>query len=114
MVPDGNGDLRVSSVAFQNIDGGMSVGLSAVLDLLARDHLDVVLDFDGYGLLKFNVGWIRALPQHVTHSPTEPEPWHGDVVGKKSTGVKKTFVNNGTDWLRRPKTSESKVDSLEP
>lgn len=102
MVPDGNGDMRVSSAAFQNLGAGMSVGLTAVLDLLSRDHLDVLLGHDGYGLLRFNVGWIRALQQNLTHSPTEPEPWHGDVVGTKTNGIKKAFVNNGTDWIRRP------------
>lgn len=104
MVPDDNGGLRLSSAAFQDLEGGMSVGLTAVLDLISRDYLDVMLGHDGYGLLKFNVGWIRSLQQNVLHSPTDHEPWHGDVVGKKTGGVRKAFVNNATDWICRPKT----------
>ena len=107
MVDDGNGGLRPSSQAFQDLGKGMSVGLTCVLDELGEGPLRVVEDFPGYGLIRYGVGWVKSLSLTVERSPTEAEPWHGDVVGKKTGSVRTKFANNSSDRVRWPGQADS-------
>lgn len=73
LIDDGGG-TRVSSAAFQDSGHGMSVGLTCVLDELGHDELRVLEGFEGYGLLRFAVAWIRSLELEVESTPTPTEP----------------------------------------
>jgi hypothetical protein len=88
MVADANGGTRPSSQAFQNLGDGMSVGLSCVLDEMGHPATRVLEGFDGFGLVRFQIGWICAIPLAVRRSATEAEPWHGDVLGAKTGSIK--------------------------
>jgi hypothetical protein len=103
VLDEGTGEYRVSSAAFCDLGDAMSVGLTVVLDEIGRQPIDVVDGFSGYGLLRFNVSWVRAdLALGVVRSPTDDEPWHGDVHGRKTDSIRRRFARNGTDWVRRP------------
>jgi hypothetical protein len=102
-IEDRRAGRRVSSAAFSDSGDAMSVGLTVVLDELGLDHSRAVDGFDRYGLLRFPVSWVRSeLKLGVVRSPTDDEPWHGDVYGAKTDSVRKRFARNGTDWVRRP------------
>jgi hypothetical protein len=94
-------DFRVSSQAFQDKEGSMSVALGVILDERGLKPEDVLEAFENYGLLRFSVAFIRSLHLGVIHSPTPAEPWHGEVYGKKTGGVRNKLVANG-QWVRRP------------
>lgn len=73
------GAMRVSSQAFQNLDGlAMSVGLAA--ECSEEQFLG---GHGGYGIAELTAGAARHCRQGVVRHPTEAEPWHAHVVGDK-------------------------------
>jgi len=88
-IDDGEGGRRVSSQAFQDKDGYMSVAVGAVLDEMELGPEAALNGHEGYGLARLDVSFLR-LTVHLglTCLPTESEPWHGGVWGKKTSGVK--------------------------
>ena len=93
-VDDGSGGRRISSQAFQDHPAYMSVAIGLALTELEQPT-DVVLDgFDGYGLARLEVSFLRRdLHLGVTREPTEVEPWHGGVWGRKSSGIRNKLAN---------------------
>lgn len=114
IVDDGQGGERVSSAAFQDKGRGMSVALSVTLDELGLPYAAAVESFEGYGLLQYEVAWIRSMKLEVERSPTEAEPWHGDVTGTKTGSVRKAFSANATHWVRKPTSRPSVGRPEEP
>lgn len=100
-VADGTGGHRASSAAFQDLRGSLSVALGVVLECHNRPPEDVVANFPGYGLYRLSVGFVRGLGLGVIRDPTEDEPWHGSVCGKKTKSIK-TQLSNGGEWALRP------------
>ena len=79
----------------------MSVALGVILDQRGFEPDDVLKEFENYGLLRFSVAFIRSLHLGVIHKPTPAEPWHGEVYGKKTGGIRNKLVANG-QWVQRP------------
>ncbi|TXN05924.1 hypothetical protein FV242_01770 [Methylobacterium sp. WL64] len=89
VVPDKNtGQLRPSSAVFK--DPSMSVD---VADFMREDGLDwrwSLRDFPGWSLVCLTAAHARAKQQDVQHTPitTEPKnPYHAEVIGKKTPGT---------------------------
>ncbi len=63
---------------------------------------DVVLaNHPGYGLVSLSVGLLRQLNLGVIKEPTEAEPWHGCVYGKK-TGSVRSRLSKEAKLIRAP------------
>jgi len=88
-IPDDDGGKRLTSAAFQDKDGYLSIGVGQVLDELGLAVDDILIGFEGYGLAGLEVAWIRNLHLGVTREPTEDEPWHGAIWGSKTGSVKR-------------------------
>ena len=101
---DGNLNCwRPSSAAFDNHkDGsGMSVALG---DALAKNGLspESVLDgHEGFSLVCFEASVPRAKQQKIIRKPLVNDPAHGEVVGKKTTSVKRAMVKSSR-WVVQP------------
>ena len=87
-VHDANlGGKRLSTAAFEdskNPHSPMSVTIAsecASPDVLLAGH-------DGYGLAVFTAGDARDCRQKVARTPTEDDPAHASVIGKKTGSVK--------------------------
>jgi hypothetical protein len=87
-VPDGNGGHRLSTQAFQDNPNYLSVGLGSVLATCGEPPERVLEGYEGYGLADLDVSTIRGLALGVTSIPTEAEPWHGGIWGKKTGSIK--------------------------
>ena len=90
IVPDANtGRRRLSSGAFR--DKGMSVDAEC---LLAESGLDWRYSTRGYGnhyLLRFSAGFARREQQTVEHKPNDGNPFHAEVIGRKSQPICNAF-----------------------
>lgn len=75
-------------MAFQDMRGSLSVGLEVVLIELGLSPDAVLADHPGLGLVSLPVSFLRSLHLGVVKEPTEAEPWHGAVYGKKTGGVR--------------------------
>ncbi len=103
-IQDASGKHRVSTQAFQDKGGAMSVALGVVLDSLGLAPAVVIEGFPGFGLVLLRVGFLRAsLKLGVVAAPTPEEPWHGEVYGKKTGSVQRQLARS-CEWVRRPET----------
>lgn len=100
-VEDGTGGRRASTAAFQDLRGSLSVALSVILEHHDRTPADLIAEFPGYGVYRLSVRFVRSLGLGVISDPTEEEPWHGSVHGKKTGGVKRQ-LSTGGDWVLHP------------
>lgn len=98
---------QVSTGAFSNSsDGsGMSVSLAGVLKAACLPEENVIRGYDGFGLVAIKAGLARAQSQGVTRVPTETDPSHAEVVGKKTRAVKQAFKREAT-WIVCPAPPE--------
>lgn len=90
------GEYGVTSQAFHDLEGGMSVSLEA--DLLEADQ-PVERLLKGYprcGLAAISVATLLDLGQVVVRRPTEADPFHADVIGKKTKGVRRKLASSCT------------------
>ncbi len=97
---DGAGGRRVSSAAFSDKEGSLSVALSVLLERHNKEPKDVVARFPGYGLYELNAGFIRSLGLGIVPDPTDEEPWHGAVHGKKTKAIKVKLATGGALVVR--------------
>lgn len=90
--PHAANQFELRSQAFQNLQGEL---MSALLLSTLEDHglsrLDVLRNWEGYGLVEFSVGYARQHEQVIVRDPTAAEPWHVHIVGQKSKGWRKRF-----------------------
>jgi hypothetical protein len=93
---------RVTSQAFQDLGGSMSVALGVVLRELGLEPEIVVESYEGFGLMSLSVGFVRSLSLGVVREPTEVEPWHGAVHGTKSRSIRSKLAQHG-QWVRLPR-----------
>lgn len=79
----------------------MSVGLGVFLGPNPEQMLE---NHPAFGLVKLPVHFIRSLGLGVVSSPTEAEPWHGDVFGKKTKSIK-AKLSGASVWVVKPPAS---------
>lgn len=92
-------ETRPQSAAFQDssVDGSMSV----VLARSGRDPTEVLLGYDGYGLVALAISELSELKQQVICDPVPEEPDHALVVGKKTKGTRRQ-MSTLCRWVIRP------------
>lgn len=103
MVFDENqGRSRVSSQAFQNLEGDkLSVLLEELVRETGRRPEDLIASFPGFGLATISAGFARELQQGVIRAPEPDEPAHSHLVGKKSKSVQKALARHA-EWVVVP------------
>jgi hypothetical protein len=101
-IPDGNGGHRLTSAAFIDRQGYVSIGVGEVLTEMSLSPEASLAAHEGYGLAQLGVSWIRSdLNLGMTREPTDLEPWHGALHGKKTPG-KKTLLSKNAKILIEP------------
>jgi hypothetical protein len=99
LVRDGQGNLRPSSAAFKDHPNGspMSVfifGVESSVEATLGGH-------SGFGIGAITAGLARQNNQGVRRDPLADHPDHGEVFGKKTDSVRKSFARNAV-WIRLP------------
>ncbi len=79
----------------------MSVALGVLLIATELDPEIVLEGYPDFGLLSLSAGYLRSLHLGVVAEPTEAEPWHGSVYGKKTGSIRDKLAAAGV-WVRRP------------
>ena len=95
---------RPASSAFADSSDGspMSVTLGNEATRAGVNPADCLRDRPGFvGTYGFTVGVIRELGQGVVKDPTERDPHHGLVFGRKTKSVQRQLVRRGA-WKFRP------------
>lgn len=88
-IPDGNGGRRLTSAAFIDLRGYVSIGIGKVLEEQGLGPEAAIADHEGYGLARLEVSWIRdSINLGITKEPTDREPWHGAIWGNKTKSIK--------------------------
>jgi hypothetical protein len=96
VVPDQNQDrLRPSSAAFNHEE--MSVVLDDRLAASGRTPREALDGLPQEFLASLRCGFVRQHAQIVVRSPTETEPAHGDVIGRKTKPIKRAFARTA-EW----------------
>ena len=92
------GQRSITSQAYQNGKSSdhMSVSLADRQDAPKSPEEAVSGKYDGYGLVEFSIAFARSLEQGVSHTPTQEEPAHGSVTGKKTNAVKNALKAEST------------------
>jgi hypothetical protein len=86
VVEDKNiGQRRASSAAFK--DPEMSVDIEPVLLDLGLDWNRSLRDFPQHSLVRLMAAAARAEAQAIIRAPTDENPAHGEVHGKKTPGI---------------------------
>jgi hypothetical protein len=81
--------------------GNMSVALGVVLEEMHLGPDAVIEAYPQVGLVRLRVIDIRSLGLGVVVEPTDAEPWHGAVYGKKTQGIRNQLVQ-ASEWVQRP------------
>ena len=106
---DNAGAPEVSSAAFfDSSDGtGMSVSVESVLRDEGLTERDVLRGYDGFVLVAIAARLVREQGQVIVKKPTDSDPAHAEVIGRKTRGTRRTFKRNAL-WIVAP--SESSMD----
>lgn len=111
-VDPSTGQRRLTSAAFSDLGGAMSVAVGIDIETEQHQPLDVVANHPGYGLVALEVGDLRRLGLGVVRSATEGEVCHGDVHGNKTKGTKnKLRVLAEQNWIRKPSVDAPDLES---
>jgi hypothetical protein len=114
-VTDGSGYRRVSSQAFQDKDGAVSVGLECIMAELRLPPDRCLQGHAGYGLTGLGLGFIGGLGLETRHEPTTAEAWHGGIHGKKTGGIRSKLAKAATEGLIvLPRTDDGPLEDLAP
>ena len=98
-VPDkGRGDRMVSSAAFDDTDGQP---MSVVIASEAAGPDSALAGHDGYALAGFRAGVAREIGLAIRRDPTDEQPAHAVVVGKKTGSIQKK-LRNSAHWVVQP------------
>lgn len=92
------GTHRPSSAAFE--DEELSVNIQSILAANGLDWRFSLIGHDGFSLCSFTAKQARDLRQAIVRTPKAGNPSHGDVVGKKTDGVRKGFTRVAV-WVHR-------------
>lgn len=97
---------RISSEAFANSsDGsGMSVHLVDVAREEGLTHRDLLPDpKENWGVVALTAGQVRALRQIVVREPEPHDPSHAEVVGGKTSKVRKRLRDRASIAFEPPR-----------
>ena len=89
----------VSSAAFD--DDNDAEPMSVVLASEASGTDSVLAGHDGYALVGFPASLARELGLGILRDPTDDQPAHAVVVGKKTGSIQKK-LRNGAHWIVHP------------
>ena len=100
---DGHGGIRFTTQAFQNRPESQATSFFLADIVLESERVveDLVADKPGFGVVAISVGDVRSLGLQVIRDPTDDEPAHVLVPGKKS-GAIKTRLKEAAQWVVRP------------
>ena len=101
---DNHAVWRVSSAAFDDSRdrSPLSVLVANVVIETGRTAGDVLVRFSGYGLAAITAGDARSLHQSVARTPTDDEPAHASVIGRKTLRVRRALAS-ASAWVHCPK-----------
>lgn len=103
LIQVGQGNYRPSSAAFGDHPDGSPMSVFVVG---AESNIDAsLLGHPGFGLVEFSTGLARQLQQGVRRVPLAHHLDHGEVFGRKTTGVKRAFSRNAV-WIQLPTLGE--------
>ena len=72
-----------------------------IADTATVSSTEYIREFPGFGLVKITAGQIRELDLGVTAEPTDSDPAHAYVHGKK-TPAKKKKLALACEWVIKP------------
>src|SRR5882724_4978871 len=100
---ENQGILRPSSQAFEDSRDGtpMSVVLADVLSAAGRAPESVLIRLEGFALASITAGLARDCGQGVARDPTDDEPAHALVFGKKTGSVRGRLAKE-CRWVIEP------------
>lgn len=99
--PDFAQDGRISSQAFQNIEGDkMSVFVGELLTRQGLGPRAIIQDHPGYGVASIQAGFARGLGQKVVLALDEGAG-HAHLVGSKTKSVRQKLARAAT-WIVQP------------
>lgn len=105
---------RPSSIAFDDNRGSpMSIALGDTLEEVGLDPDSVLIGHENFSLVSFPAKVPRDKELGVIRKPIEEDreqgvvadPAHGEVVGKKTSGVKR-YLKNNAEWYIEPDLPE--------
>lgn len=85
VVRESDGTVRLSSAAFR--DDEMSINLKSLMSKAGRPPEDTLTGYPDFGLAEIVVADIRSLKLGVVAAPTQEEPAHAIVTGRKTQSV---------------------------
>lgn len=110
VVPDKDGQPRISSLAFQPSSpaqgGGLSVDLQREIEESGRDVVQFVMNPPWVGSVRFTAQQLRNEGFMVGYDPLPPDnPFHGEVWGQFTTGKKKQLLRTAQWFVPIPGVS---------
>jgi hypothetical protein len=97
VLPDGSRPKK--SPCFEDSkDSPMSVTITDDLDISPEEYLS---QYPEEGLVSITVAQIREKGLGITREPTETDPGHAFVHGKKTGSIKKKLANE-CEWVIKP------------
>lgn len=106
-VDPGTGKRRLTTAAFSDHGGAMSVAIGVELEAGRYEPTEILANCPGYGLVAISVGELRRLGMGVVRSPTDGELCHGDVHGKKTRATKKKLRDAAEQhWIVKPGSAD--------
>lgn len=100
IVPDANtGGRRLSSGAFR--DPEMSVDAEGLMLARGVDWKFSLRGHANYYLVRFAAGFARQQEQKVEHKPIDGNPFHAEVLGRKSNPICNAF-RAVAEWVVGP------------
>ena len=98
VVNQNTGGRMVSSAAFDDDDDSpMSVTLADA----SADPQGMLAGHTEFGLVAFSAGLARSIGLAIVRDPTDADPAHALVIGKKRHSVRRN-LRNGSTWVIRP------------
>lgn len=79
----------------------MSVIIRSALIAKGGRIEDVLDGYQGFGLVSLPVGSVRNQDQIVVRKPLPDNPAHGEVIGRKTRGVRRALKQSAV-WIVEP------------
>jgi hypothetical protein len=97
------GRIRPSSAAFDDDPEGTPMSVALGDDVLAagREPVTVLAGHDDFFLASVRAALARSLKQGIVRRPTQVEPAHAEVLGRKTDSVRRKFARAAV-WVIAP------------
>ena len=103
--------LRPSSKAFQDVEQGgvkaLSVFLAEIEHAAGHTAGDILRNHPDFGLVAVTAGVMRACGLTIVRNPTQENPGHAHVVGKKTGSVRSKIAKSAQWVVEAPQPPES-------